>query len=364
MADKAILLVHGMGTHKGAQDGEKGSFQKEFEEATSEILQKFNGHENDTLASHIDIHEYNYDDWFDEMRKIMSEKANSMTDRLNSVGETYGVTVPLDLAGKLLSFETKFANDDFFYTHWLDVIFYATMLGEKVRVNAGKKVAEMVKKYGPGNVHLVAHSLGTAVMHDTLHKLYRPESDPSDEIPDLSPVDNRLASIWMIANVSRLVDSVTQLANTYNSVVKPGNGGCTGSFTNIRHVLDPFTWLAQFDPSDNGKWVSHDVFSKFYENIATRLVVDGNTHSIKQYLQDPEVVRRMLPRFHPDFKPSLDEFDSIKEKYEEMSIQGAYAALEEHFRNLKKGDDFSWKDFLESAKELKEISDRIKEQLT
>ena len=64
-------------------------------------------------------------------------------------------------------------DDDFFNTHWLDVFFYVfTEIGEHIRIRLGEQVADAVATVngGASRVHLLGHSLGCAVIHDTLAK--------------------------------------------------------------------------------------------------------------------------------------------------------------------------------------------------
>lgn len=368
MKNKAILLVHGMGKHTAPKDGKPGSFGKEFTDATTATLQQFAKHEDDTLAGHADIHEFNFDGWFDKMRTEMAKKAKDMKSRLAAISQAYGASLPLDLAGPLTDLEAKFGDDKFFYTHWLDVIFYGTLLGAKVRVDAALKITELVENYGGGNVHIIAHSLGTAVTHDTLHLLYRREHDPDDEIPDLGVVKHKLASVWMFANVSRLVNSVTRLTNPLGSVVRPGPAdiGCTLRMHNVRHALDPFTWLARFDPRNDESWIPATNYNLFYRNIVTDLIVEANTHSFTQYVRDPKVVERLLPLLmESKFKPAAGELDRVAADYVKGSINGAYAALEDSLKDAIKtpGEISGWRDFLDTAKKFRTAVKNIEDNL-
>ncbi|MDX2504561.1 MAG: hypothetical protein QNL62_08810 [Gammaproteobacteria bacterium] len=365
--EKALLLLHGMGNSKPPRKGSngkliRGDFGKEFIKATTQSLQRYENHKTDTLEKHIDIHELNYNSFFDKIRKKMADRAKSMKARLDSIAGITGVSFATDLVGRLTSLEADFGDDDFFHTHLLDVIFYSTMLGAKVRVDLGVKVAELVENYGQGNVHVVSHSLGTAVTHDTLHMLYRPESDPNDEIPDLHLTNHKLGSIWMVANVSRLVNAFTRLADPMTSVVKPGDHGCTNDFINIRHKMDPFTWLSQFNPVNNGSWVTENIYNSAYQNIETDLVVKANTHSFSQYMLDPKVAEMLFFKLIP-FDATLEEMDAVSRDYSTNSINGAFATLEENFHNLNVKDITSWREFIETGKALRLAAENIKNNL-
>lgn len=366
MKPQALLLLHGMGNFTAPGEGpgapKRGSFGEEFVKASTVSLRRYREHKTQTLEDHVDLFEFNYDVWFDKMRTQMADRAKSMTGRLDAVAASYGVTFAMDLVGRLTDLEADFGAEDFFHTHWLDVIFYTTMLGAKVRVDTGRKIAELVETYGTGNVHIMAHSLGTAVLHDTLHLLYRPESDPMDEIPDLHPVNHKLASVWMVANVSRLVNAFTSLADPLKSVVKPGDDGCCAAFFNVRHALDPFTWLSRFAPANNGSWVPEAVYASSYADIVTQLVLDPNTHSFTQYLQDPEVAERFLYQLTP-FDVTPQEMKAVNDAYAAGSINGAYAALEEAFHGLNVKEIQSWREFLQAGQALDKAVKRIREGL-
>ncbi len=367
MAKNAILLIHGMGNHSSPETDASGnrihgSFAREFIGVSTNTLQRYEKHRGESIEDHLDVHEYNYNEFFDKMRKEFSDRAKNVKDRLEAISGLYGISFPGDLAGRLAALEADFGNDEFFYTHWLDVIFYTTMLGAKVRVDAGKKIAELVEEYGQNKVHVMAHSLGTAVVHDTLHLLYRPEYDPDDEIPDLSLTNHKLGSVWMVANVSRLVNRFTGLVDPMKSPVKPGDRGCASQFYNIRHELDPFTWLSRFDPANNGSWIPESIYVTAYNNIVTNLVVDPDTHSFPQYMADPKVAEVFLYQMTP-FNVSLQEMDAVSEAYSKQAINGAYASLEEAFYDLNVKDIESWRELLQAGQILKSTAEKIKNNL-
>jgi hypothetical protein len=350
MKKQAILLVHGMGKHAAPTKEEPGAFTTEFLHATSAVLQKFPAHKNETLEDYFDLHEFNYDQRFDPMRAEMADRTKPMRERMAALGDRHGIAFPADLASRLTAWESDFSKDRFFATHWLDVIFYGSPLGEKVRTDLALQITALMGDYGIGNIHVIAHSLGTGIVHDTLHQLFRPEDDPND----LKPSDHRLGSVWMFANVSRLINSVTRLCDPLASVVKPDSAGCTKAFINVRHKLDPFTWLATFDPQDNGSWVPGNVYSAHYSAIVTDLVREANPHSFTHYLSDPAVWTPLFDFLLEDnFQPSWSEIAQVAKKCADESLDGASALLEGKFKGLTKGEiPPRWDDYLQTAKSL------------
>lgn len=362
MKSKALLLVHGMGSHTPPSTEARGSFGKQVIDTCNLALKLYPKHKGKGIEDYVDIVEFNYNAWFDEVRKHMKKKADSVGDRLSGIAAHYKVTFPIGLVGELASLESKFGDNEFFYTHWLDVIFYSTILGAKVRVDAGKEVAKLVRDYGAGNVHVLAHSLGTAVLHDTLSLLYRPETDLANEIPDLDVTNHKLASVWMVANVSRLINAATKLAEPLTSVVRPGNEGCSIVFNSVRHKLDPFTWISRFSPQNNGKWISEYAYDAYYLDIVNSLVTNADTHKITQYLEDPNVCEALFSQLFK-FNASVTDLERARDRYRKKAIQGAYALLEAEFSDLKIKDFESWKEFLTAAKKLIAAIELIKRQL-
>jgi hypothetical protein len=342
-----------------------GSFGSEFVTALNTALANHKTLAINDIQEHVEIVEFNYNEFFDKLRKEMQKNAE-MTSRLQAVEALAGGSFAEGLVGKLLAWEEDFGKDKFFYTHWLDVIFYTTFIGGKVRVDLAKKLNDLVGKHGNENVHIVAHSLGTALLYDTLNLMYRPEHDPQDEIPDLSPENDRLKSIWMVANVSRLVNAVARLGDPLSptTTVKPGDGGCTTHFYNIRHKLDPFTYPAQFDPDNDGDWISTTDYTIRYRSIETKLVTDPNTHSFGQYIEDPLVSSRLLKTLlRKKYKPSETQKSNAEAAYAEKSIQGAFNRIKASLANIDISDSGSIDELLVAAKALKAAIESIEAQL-
>ena len=345
-----VILVHGMGKHLPDE------ITKDFVVSINSNLNQISGHEDDNISDLVKIVEINYDAFFDKVRLKMAEKAKPVAERLDAISQITGVSSwGAGLIQKLTSFESNFNDDKLFYTHWLDVIFYTTLLGAKVRVDVAKKIAETIRDHAPENkIHIVAHSLGTAVVHDTLSQLFRGDFIANDDIPDLDLVTHRLKSVWMVANVSRLVNDFTDISNPYNSTVRPSIEGCMDYFRNVRHELDPFTRISQFDPKNDNNWVPRDFYDSGYKNIETSALTKMNPHDFSEYIRNPKVSLPLLRQFLR-IVPEKQNSDEIFDNFLGSSLAGAFEGLKESFKEIKITDTSSLESFLKIGKEFSKV---------
>ncbi len=269
-----ILLVHGMGTHP------KGEITKEYKKALADRATSFGITDTGFIKS-VDIKEFNYSEYFDLIRMQFAQNAEARSKGFRFLtGKGFEET----LLKQLTTFESNFGKDEFFYTHWLDVILYGTMyFSARVRLDFISAFEKLRKTYGHQNIHVICHSLGTSVVHDALAKYYRTDSDPFDDIPDLKTGNFNIASLWTFANVSRMVNLLNGLEDPNHSSVVTGSNGCTNNFINIRHAYDPFTWFKTYDRRMNDKIT--------YINKVIRKV---NTHDFYEYITEPSVSDTLL----------------------------------------------------------------------
>jgi hypothetical protein len=337
-----------------------GDFRKQFITAANAAMRRYRGFEKKKLENLVIVEEINYDRFFDDARGRMARRSEPVYQRLGQLVSLSGRGAGLVL--RLANIERKLGRDEFLYTHLLDVILYTTLLGARVRLEVGRRLGRIIADYPTRKIHVVAHSLGTAVVHDTLDLLYRENADFSDSIPGLDVVTHRLSSVWMIANVSRLMGSVTGQKHPYASVVRPGPGGCTNLLVNARHELDVFTWFRRFDPPDDETWISREHFSRSYVSIETSVVREPNIHDFAAYIEDPLVsvpLLRRLVRLSPD----KAELDAVAEQHRRSGIPGASDALREAFQAIRVSDRATLLDLALAAREFRQIVDQFRAQL-
>jgi len=336
MAKQLVILVHGMGTHA------KGEMIKDFKKAVAERAKDFGISESSFLEG-VDYQEFNYSDYFDAIRKQFADNAAA---RAKGFGYLEGMGFEEKLIKQLTSFEAKFGKDKFFYTHWLDVILYSTTyFGEKVRLDFIILMEKLRKKYDHKNMHIISHSLGTAVVHDALAKYYRANSTPFDEIPDLKTGNFNLSSLWTFANVSRMVNQLNGLTDPLDSTVVTGADGCTNNFFNISNYYDPFTWF-----------LSYSRKMEYLTALETKVIRKANTHDFPEYVGEPRVVRELLALVYGQQVDDV-KFDAVFKTYQESDLVEQFKKLRDSIEDAR--NDPSIRTLKEAIARFKGIIDII-----
>lgn len=372
MNKPVVVLVHGMGNHSAPKPStqERGSFGKECIDTFNLALQMYPSLQSSRIEDAVNFVEIHYNHLFDTFRKEMAENGQKFEQLLKGAGAATPLGSVPGLVQAVIEFEASLDSDDLIYTHWLDVILYKLYFGEVVRIHVAKKLGDIISKNSSKDIHILSHSLGTAVTHDTLSKIYNQSYADDDEIADLSPSTHKLASVWQIANVSRLANSVLKIADPYRSLVKPGAGkeGVTSTMMNIHHKLDPFTLIKKFSRPDNGKWIPKNTYRSSYLDIQTSAITRANTHSIKQYLHDPAVhlylfnrldLFRRLGQRMPTKKQREDAARAYREILPDNAKAAVEAKLKEKIASMQTGNDATFKDFYVAAKALVGIIKRL-----
>jgi hypothetical protein len=347
-----VVLIHGMGKHA------PGEIKQSFSAAINAAMRQYRGFRSKRIQDLVTLEEINYDHVFENVREQMGQYAGRNSVRLGAISSFADISLGLDLAPKLAAIDSRLGKDEFLYTHFLDVVFYTTILGGKVRVDVARQLARIVAENSTRRVHVVAHSLGTAVLHDSLAMLYRNDMGLTDDIPILDPVTHKLASIWMIANVSQLVYSTTRLADPLRSVVRPAPGGCTNLLVNVRHRYDPFTWFGRFDPENDESWIPRRYFNRGYKLIETNSIRQPNTHDFADYVENPKVSVPLLRRL-VRLSPTRAELGRIASEYRQRAIPGALERVRNALKNVRFKDRATLAELASQVRYVREIIQQL-----
>lgn len=345
MPTSTLVVVHGMGQHSA------DSVAKEVNDAFTAAFSFYASLNSVPPKEMFNVVPVTYNDILDDFRQKLSAQAGNLAAKIGALDGP----LTIDVAKEITGIEAELGSDSFFNTHWLDVILYRYMLiNERVRLRVAAAVATAIKDVGSSRVHVLGHSLGSSVVHDALAKSYGPENlqlPGGGTVLNLSPTTHRLGSIHMVANVSRALQTFVKVGS---SIVRPGPLGCASVFAEYRHKLDPIPKIRPFNPTDNGGWVPHDVFSSVYLLKEPSAVTAANVHSLGHYLVNPEVHLGLF-RLLFGFRPKKSEREAGEGAYTALTLEDKARALQNAFGDFSPTDQDSVKALLTAAKALKNM---------
>ncbi len=312
MTKPTLIIIHGMGTHTAE------SFKEEVVSSINAAYATYPSFVGRNIEEIVDIVSVSYDDIFEEYRTKVAEDSTNISSILSAITPATNLS---NLVNFMTDFTTNFSEDSLFYTHWLDVLLYRfTTLGEEVRIRIGKAVNEQIINKGASFVHILGHSLGTAVLHDALASRYLEGYELGETTDALSPSMHKLKSVHMMANVGRVLETIPKLNS---SIVRPLTG-CTSYYREYRHRFDPFTWVKPFNPV-GAPWSPN-------EYVLTKIdkVTQIDTHDIKHYLRNPHVHRMLLSFVDSEFCPTDNDVEVAEEAFLDETVSEKYVQLIEY----------------------------------
>jgi hypothetical protein len=328
-ANHTLLLVHGMGT----PDDEM--FEK-WEKKLKSLYQTYSGGEK--FSDVFECKSINYNTIFENKRKQWSKMINGILES--------GAVLP----GEFPSKENleSLTDDSFYTTHLLDVLLYrfGYLIAVQVRDFVCNEILDAIKRTPIGNkVSIIAYSLGTAIINDSINVLYR---SINNEKPVFTTDDFRFHAFIQLANVSRVLQTKWP---AYAPYLRPGvNESSGGKYSASRmlsasHKWDPLVSLKRFQP-DHG-WPDIETASKNrFQLVTPSIIQDWNTHDIMHYLNDPFV---HIPMFKllmtQSFISDGQESKAVEEFLEKYSV-GDFDRQRQKLAEITHGEaDFTWKKF-------------------
>jgi hypothetical protein len=281
MARHQVFIVHGM-----------GDFNKEWSlDAQKTLASAFNQYtlvKQHGLTNQFEFVEINYNDIFEEIRAQWKTNASAASTALAATG------LASSAINSLVNLANGATGNDFWRTHVLDVVLYRFMkpISERVTQAVRLQILDRLKTFPQNDSpswSVIAHSLGTSIVNDTLHAMF---SQPVDGVllgdrfkPDF---------IFMVANVAKLLWS--RGGDFYSSRVRPHTVDTLGMcwrYCNFHHALDPVPRVDKFDPPAH--WFPEGIQpsqrSAFYSDVQIDAtdIQDINVHGLNHYLGHPLV---------------------------------------------------------------------------
>ena len=357
---RTVLLVHGMGQttatdfRKSFVDSMKAALDLyELKSKWDESKEEFSINYDGSKWEKTKVVSFGYNDFFESRRQRIGDDSKKVLERLEGIGL---VDKPeRKLAEGLAKLSASFGKDKFFQTHFGDVLMYAyTTVGAQVRVSLGEMISGMIASgTAPSEIHVVGHSLGTSVVHDTVALLSAKHSARTDS--QLNIVTHRLGSVHMIANVSEILDVYVSVDQSY---VRPGSNGCVSKYYQYNNRLDPFTRVAPFKPKDDGSWVSRGTYRNHYKSVWTNDITGGNPHGLGHYLLNPQNSARLIGvAFNVDI---VSRFEDAKAEYAKLTAKEVAKDAKNALKNIDITEEKSIKNLEKAMKALSGFLKKIR----
>jgi len=335
---RLIFLVHGMGRHKhdGADAWWRPLVQQLIQSASALGAPPLT-EENFVPISYDDALQKIVDNWQDKASAI------------SKLGPLVGADKIAELVGWMKAPDSKLGQ--FFWTHVVDVLLYRyfSLVREKVRASVARQLVtalEAAEKQDTVNAYIVAHSLGTAVIHDVLHQLFLWPSPGKTKTYD--PRRRKFDGLVMVSNVSRVLE---WSPGVFGSLVRPegagGTAGCVLRFVNVRHKLDPF-WMPQpFNPP--AEWIppayKEGPEAKF-RLVEVSHLHEANVHGLEHYFKHPAAHCALLRTIFGDQVISDDDLAQAERDFPAVKLPGWSAEKQDNLKRLldynKPGHEDDW----------------------
>jgi len=273
VAKTILFMIHGMGDHGAA-------WEADVKAKLDEVAARYPNLQGASLWDSVELIPLRYDHHLTDALQQWQASAGPVS--------AFAEANKLDQAGSLDWLDGVAAEDaGFFWKSVADVVVYRFLKVYRERIRASvvdqivtPLMAIPAAERDFGRVVFVAHSLGTAVLHDALHLLGTGRF--ATWASAFAAPQARFRAIFTLANVSRVLQDDIK---AYESIVRPGPQNKLGSncsvFYNFRHELDPICAVWRFNPE-------HFSRSHYHHRDLTHYR-DWNLHGFTHYLDNPRV---------------------------------------------------------------------------
>jgi len=276
MPKHRLFLIHGIGAH-GANWAEQlgGPI-----ETLKNVSQQYAFFQQTPLEDKVEFIPIHYDSIFQDATNRWQHEANFLQQN-----------DPTGIAGDLVGWMANAGalESNFWWTNVCDLVLYRLSPNYRQLVRShvidaiASRILDLMQTEHAATCSVLAHSMGTAVAHDSIHLLgtvkWGGAANP------LGPRQWRFNHVFMVANTSRLLQTADQeMKRAYESIVRPGPNADPDSYCarywNIRHEADPVPFPRAFEPQ---AWGTR------FANIVVRHYRDFSIHNLSHYLLNPRV---------------------------------------------------------------------------
>lgn len=333
MSKHFLIVVHGIGEHTS------DSVTTEVVDALTKNYPNF--------SDEVETRAITYNQIFKRWIESATQDWKGAITSLSSVNHFSGLK---DFLTGLVESDDKNFNK----THLFDAVLYLSKLGVRVQLEVALQLTDLLQEFiGGGNtsnrrIILMGHSLGTAVLHDTLHKMFQGGFE-NDRLNRLSDMPFTFNSLYQVANTSRLFKTFVD-PTTVETSVRPATSGMIDRMYNVLHAYDPVPHLKRFRVN-TASWIPETSWpNAVYQEIELEAITSAEIHSLNHYLSDPRLYSTLLFDLLDDYDPGdVDkEIKNYDKKAKEKLKQKVKNKLDKKVKEAQEKIPDSTKDIVES----------------
>lgn len=319
MGKHVLFLIHGMGSFESdwaeKPDGPVATLKR--------VAKKYDYYKQKSIDDVIRFAPITYDKIFCEAVAKWEADSTAGLEHWDSESERKAVLKWLDDAGN---------PGTFWWTHAADVVMYrlSGFYRRRVLTHVVREMARVLQDEWSSEdralCSVLAHSLGTAVAHDSMHLLGTVRWGGTHA---LRPENWHFNTVFMVSNTSHLLEhNDTGTCPAYESIVRPGS--YCARYWNFRHKYDAVALARQFEGPDD--WDEYyDVEVDHFRGI--------NIHGISHYLEHPAVHIPILRIVNPGAVSAVEEAREIAgfQRFADMPAGTDEGVLEQELQNVVRG---------------------------
>lgn len=343
MSKFTLFLIHGIGIHRDPS----------WADETIDMLAQAWRNTIDldsTLYDHIDVVPIAYDEVFEDYLNDFADLAKAVfTDALELSSDERG-----ELA-KTFS-ERDITDKHFLWSYLVDVLLYKmAIVKEQANALVAKQLYERISQGSTSDEFgIIAHSLGTRVINDTLQKIQSGKASESNFYQQ----GYRLKFLMQVSDVTDLF-SLPMNSDKY----PPKDVYPYDTYDYLRTVSNRFDPIARMIPTRLSHWPQGrksemHMGRSVYQDIVLDHVHETNVHGLTHYMLHPEITDEIFDLC--GFGRFLKEPDMRRKQFPVLGAQvqpGLRSALDALIHDAKALADDSWQTYINLVIKFGDLSD-------
>jgi len=323
-----VVFIHGIGKHEAGWANAPGGPIETLKKSAARYPDVFP--DTNPIDKSVEFVEIAYDDIFEKIRQQWHDLAKILKEAsFDGASQSSVEALQAFMPGAIADLESVTGETKWAATHALDAILYKGFLLVRniVRYSVASQLANIVAERiqadrdDDPSYTIVAHSLGTAVLHDAVNllagtnwlngvaKLKAEGLAANIDDAKLKMAKDRFGAnpfsskgLWawngivMISNVSAILcrrpapDSPETRTRPMHSGGQ--NGRATDYYINIDHLFDPIAKLKPFRAE--ATWPTSRLEGFAFDLVSLKHFYDKNVHGLSHYLIHPSVHSRIF----------------------------------------------------------------------